>query len=158
MALTDRANVASVTVTAGAVTAITMEAATLFYEFSFTAETLRFTENGSLENLSALFEQRIAGDWQGWSSADRTRLMDLYNSSACGMVCIAELENGQLVILGINVDKPTVVDKYVVRMESSAFDSGATFNDPIKNSLVLLARSSSAAAKFMTDWDDVPLS
>jgi len=158
MALTDRANVASVTVTSGAVTAITMEAATLFYEFSFQAETLRFTENGSLENLSALFEQRIAGTWQGWSSTDRQRLMDLYNSSACGMVCICELENGQLVIFGINVDKPTVEDKYVVRMESSAFDSGAAFNDAIKNDLVLLARSSSAAAKFMTDWSDVPLS
>ena len=74
------------------------------------------------------------------------------------MVCIAELENTELVIFGINVDKPTVTDKYVVRMESSAFDSGAAFNDPIKNDLVLLARSSSAAGKFMTDWSDVPLS
>lgn len=157
MALANRADVDSVTVTAGAVTAITMVATKVFYEFSFQAETLRFTENGSLENLSPLFEQRIAGTWNGWSTADRTALMQLYASSACGMVCIAELENGQVIIFGINVDKPTVEDKYVVRMESSAFDSGAAFNDPIKNDLVLLARSSSAAAKFMTDWDDVPL-
>lgn len=158
MALADRASVASVTASNGSITAIVMETSKIFYEFSFQAETLRFTENGSLENLSPLFEQRIAGTWQGWSVTDRNALMQLYTSSACGMVCIAELENTELVIFGINVDKPTVTDKYVVRMESSAFDSGAAFNDPIKNDLVLLARSSSAAGKFMTDWSDVPLS
>lgn len=158
MALADRADVASITVgTANEVTAITMVATKVFYQFSFQSETLKFTEDGSLPNGSPVFEQKISGTWQGWSQADRNALMDLYGSSACGMVCIAELENGELVIFGINVDKPTVDDKYVIRMESSAFDSGAKFDDQVKNDLVLAARSSSAASKFMTDWTDVPL-
>lgn len=161
MALADRADIASVTVNADKeITAITMVATKLFYQFSFQAETLKVTEDGSLENLSSLFVQKIQGTWQGWSLADRKSLVSLYNSSACGMVCIAELENGSLIIFGINPDYPTVEDKYVVRMETSKFDSGAAFNDPIKNDLVLAARSSSPITKFTTanGWDDVPLS
>lgn len=159
MALADRADVASVTVgaTDNDITAITMESAKVFYTFSFQAETLRFTEEGALENLTSLFTQKIAGTWQGWSIADRKALLQLYNSSACGMVCIAELENGQVIIFGINPEKPTVEDKYIIRMESSNFDSGAAFSDQIKNDLVLAARSSSPATKFTPGWAGVPL-
>lgn len=158
MALADRANVDSITVgTDGDVTAITMASTTFFWPFSFQAETLKFTEDGSFPNLTALFEQKIAGTWQGWSLDDRKALIELYASSACGMVCIAELENGETIIFGINPEKPTVEDKYVVRMETSKFDSGALFNDPIKNDLVLAARSSSPATKFTPGWAGVPL-
>lgn len=158
MALADRADVASITVdTDKSVTAITMETGKFFWEFSFQAETLKFTEDGSFPNLTALFEQKIQGTWNGWSQEDRTALVSLYNSSACGMVCIAELENGETIIFGINPDKPTVEDKYVVRMETSKFDSGAAFTDPIKNDLVLAARTSSPATSFVDGWAGVPL-
>ena len=89
MALADRADVASITVdTDKSVTAITMESGKLFYAFSFQAETLKFTEDGSFPNLTALFEQKIQGTWNGCSQEDRTALVSLYNSSASGMVCI----------------------------------------------------------------------
>lgn len=159
MALASREDVASITVggTDNDVTAIAMDSGKLFYTFSFQAETLRFTEEGTLENLTSLFVQKIAGTWQGWSQADRKALLQLYNASACGMVCIAELENLQTVIFGINPEKPTVEDKYIVRMESSNFNSGATFSDQMKNDLVLTARSSSPATKFTPGWAGVPL-
>lgn len=158
MALADRANIASVTVgSANEITAITMVATKLFYQYSFEPETLKFTEESSLSNGSSVFDQKILGTWAGWSQADRNALMELYGSSACGMVCIAELENGETVIFGINPDKPTVDDKYIVKMESSSFDSGAKFDDQIKNDLVLAARSSAAATSFDPGWAGVPL-
>lgn len=159
LALTDRANVASVTVgTDNEITAITMVASKIFYLFSFQSETLTFTEDGQISNLSPVFDQKFLGTWQGWSLADRNALMELYDSSACGLVGIAELENGETVIVGINPNFPTVDDKYVLRMESSKYNSGAKLDDAHKNDLVLAARSSVAVTSFDPGWAGVPLS
>jgi hypothetical protein len=158
MAAADRADVASVTVgTDNEITAITMVSTKVFWVFDFTAETLFVTEDGSLQNLSSVFDQKIAGSWQGWSLADRNALNELYSSSACGLVVIAELENGETVIFGINPDYPDVTNKYVVRMESSKYNSGAALSDAHKNDLVLAARSSSPMTKFEPGWAGVPL-
>lgn len=158
MAAADRASVASVTIgTNNEVTAITMASSALFYQYSFQSETLKVTEDGQLSNLSPVFDQKILGTWQGWSLADRNALMELYEASACGLVVIAELENGECVLIGINPDFPTVKDKYVVRMESSKYDSGAKLDDANKNDLALAARSSSAMTSFDPGWAGVPL-
>jgi len=155
----DRADVASVTVgsTDKDITAITMVTDKVFFEFQFLEETLEFTEDGAITNDSSVFTQKVLGTWRSWSQTDRKRLVELYASSRCGLVWILELESGDCVLIGINAAKPTVTNKYTVKMESSAFKSGKKFDDATGNDIVLTARSSSPATKFTPGAAGVPL-
>jgi hypothetical protein len=157
--LADRASVASVTVggTDGDFTAITMAATKVFYEFQFLEESLEFTEDGAITNDSSVFTQKLLGTWRSWSQTDRKRLVDLYTASRCGLVGIAELESGDCVLIGINASKPTVTNKYTLKMETSAFKSGKKFDDATGNDIVLVARSGSPVSKFTPGAAGVPL-
>lgn len=157
MALANRSDIASVTVVSGEITAITMDATKVFYLFTFLRETLSFTEAASLENNSALYEGTIAGTWTGWSTTDRTRLIELANASRCGMVAAIELEEGDTVICGINIDKPTEESKYTVVLNSAEFTSGVAFSDAAQRTIELGYRSSAPAARLTTGWTGVPL-
>lgn len=164
IALADRLNIASVTVSAtpgatlNAITAIVMETDEVFLEYAFEPETLDFDEAGTFENNTALFDQVFSGSWNGWSQTDRNSLMELYASSPCGMVAIAELEDGTTILVGINPDKPTVENKYTLKMRTSKHNTGRLLQDPHKNDLVLGARSNVAATEFTPGWAGVPLS
>lgn len=164
LAAADRQNVASVTVsstpgaTFKAITAIVMETDELFFQYDFQPETLDFDEAGTYENNTSLFDQVFSGSWTGWSQTDRNALLELYDSSACGLVVIAELENTKTILVGINPDKPTVENKYFVQMRTSKHNTGKTLQDPNKNDLVMGARSNRNATEFTPGWAGVPLS
>lgn len=158
IAFANRQEVTAVTVgTDKGITAITMASTKVFYPVSFYQETLKYTEEGAFANNSTVFSQRFEGNWMGWSQTDRKMLMDLYEQSPCGMVAIAEMENGETILVGINPDRPTVTDKYYLMMEGNNFDSGAKLEDAMQNILKLIARSSVAATKFTPGWAGVPL-
>ncbi|MGL4640993.1 MAG: hypothetical protein ACRCVX_14860 [Shewanella sp.] len=140
-----------------AFSAITMASGKVFYPISFFQETLKFNESIAFANNSRLVTSRFEGSWMGWTQADRKMLVDLYDQSPCGLVAIAELENGQVILVGINPEKPTVPDKYYLAMEGSEFESGAKLDDVMQNILKLVARSSEPATKFTPGWAGVPL-
>lgn len=155
LALANRLDVASVTVVSGEVTAITMVSTKLFYNFQFLKETLNFTENVTIENNSTLVEGSITGVWTGWSTPDRLRLAEIAQASRCGMVAVFELEEGDTLIAGINIEKPTATEKYFVELTSAEFNSGTLFSDAAQRTLTLGYRSSSQAARFTLGWAGV---
>lgn len=138
-------------------TAITMDTDKVFYVFDCKEETVEFTEDGELTNDSGVFTSRITGTWTGWSQSDRSRLVELYSTSRCGLVVIAELENGSVILIGINPEKPTVTNKYVVKMEKSTYKSGKALTDANSNEISLICRSTSPASVFTPGWSGVPL-
>lgn len=138
-------------------TAITMATDKIFYEFDCKEETVEFTEDGELTNDSGVFTGRITGTWTGWSQSDRSRLIELYATSRCGLVVIAELENGVTIMMGINAEKPTVKNKYTVKMEKSAYKSGKALSDANGNEISMICRSTSPVSAFTPGWAGVPL-
>lgn len=156
LALANRQDVATITVTSGEVTAITMAATKVFYNFQFLKETLVFNETVTLENNSVLVEGTISGTWTGWSTADRARLAEIAQASRCGLVAIFELEEGDVLLAGINIDKPTAIEKYFLELNTATFNSGTLFSDAAQRTIELGYRSSSQAAKFTPNWAGVP--
>lgn len=158
VAIANRQDVASVTVSSGTITAITMVATKLFYLFENESETVEFIEEGTYTNKSKVFEQMLDASWINWTTADRTSLLQLYEASACGLVVIHEEEDGECWLWGINPSAPTVEDKYYVKMEKSSRKTGKKFDDPSQTDYQLKARTTEPAAKFTPGWAGVPLS
>jgi len=156
LALANRLDIASITVTSGEVTAISMVATKVFYSFVFLKETLVFNETVTVENNSTLVEGTLTGVWTGWSTADRQRIKELADASRCGLVGIFELEEGDVLLAGINIDKPTATEKYYLELNTATFNSGTTFSDAAQRTVELGYRSSAQAAKFTPNWAGVP--
>lgn len=158
LAVISRADVTSITVdTDGQVTAIVPAVGKVFKVFESEAETVEFTEKGTFENKSKLFEQSITADWMGWGNADRLSLVALYNESPCGLVVIHEEESGLAFIWGINPNAPTVDEKFYAKVQESNRTTGKAFNDPSKTTYTLMARTTTPAAVFTPGWAGVPL-
>lgn len=158
VALASRADVSTWVVDVnGQVTGITMVATKKFYEFEAELETIEFTENGSFTNKTTIFEQSLNMTWLPYGSAARKSLLDLYNESPCGMVCIHLSETGTCFIWGILPSDTAEDKKFVVRMNTSARTTGRALNDASQVELVLSARNLVPAAIFTPGWAGVPL-
>lgn len=158
VALASRADVSTWVVDVnGQVTGITMVATKKFYEFEAELETIEFTENGSFTNKTTIFEQSLNMTWSPYGSAARKSLLDLYNESPCGMVCIHLSETGTTFIWGILPSDVAEDKKFVVRMNTSARTTGRALNDASQVELVLSARNLVPAAIFTPGWAGVPL-
>lgn len=92
-------DIASMTITAGAVTAIAMVATKKFQKYSFKRETATFTEteNTSFENGSLFYDQKAEFQLNKLSAVKRNELNILAMISS---VCIVTLNDGNNVILG----------------------------------------------------------
>jgi hypothetical protein len=158
VALASRADVSTWVVDVnGQVTGITMVATKKFYEFEAELETIEFTENGSFANKTTLFEQSINMTWLPYGSTARKALLELYNESPCGMVCIHLEETGTAFIWGILPSDVAEDKKFVVRMNTSTRTTGRALNDSAQVELVLSARNIVPAAVFTPGWAGVPL-
>jgi hypothetical protein len=156
LALANRLEIASVTVVSETITAFTMASTKYFHNFVFQRETLVWNETVTLENNSILVEGTISGVWTGWSNTDRTRLKEIAQASRCGMVAVFELEEGDIIVAGINVEKPTATEKYFLELNTATFNSGTLFSDAAQRTIELGYRSSAQACKFDAAWSTVP--
>lgn len=158
VALASRADVSTWVVDGtGAVTGITMVATKKFYEFEAELETIEFIEAGTFANKTTLFEQSLDMTWLPYGSAARTALINLYNESPCGMVCIHLEETGTAYIWGILPSDTAEDKKFVVRMNTSNRTTGRALNDAAQVELQLTARNIVPAAIFTPGWSSVPL-
>ena len=141
----------------GTITGITMVATKKFYEFEAELETVEFVENGSFANKTTLFEQSINMTWLPYGSAARTALINLFDESPCGMVCIHLEETGTAFIWGILPTDTAEDKKFVVRMNTSARTTGRALNDASQVELQLTSRNILPAAIFTPGWAGVPI-
>ena len=158
VALADRADIASVTVdpVSKAITAITMVATKRFWQFDYTEEGVKFTENGSRANNSQLVEQMLDARYLGHTQTDRNHLEALNDSSNCGMVCIHEEETGEVFLWGLNPKSPTVTNKYTVKFEKSERTTNEKFDEANQGTVTLKSRTTAYATKFTPGWSGVP--
>jgi len=99
--------VASVTLAAGVVTAITMEVgppAGLFYELIPYQETTVFTESLERAQVSSKFTQTLQALFPIRTTAKREAIMELVNCN-CGLVIVHRENTGKLWIWGLTKDK-----------------------------------------------------
>lgn len=97
--ITELANVASITETAGVITAITMVATKKFHSFIFKKEVINFkeTENVEEENDTSEYVQEVSAKRNGLTTNNRNTLLLLAQNS---LVVIAEDNNGKFWLLG----------------------------------------------------------
>jgi hypothetical protein len=158
VAIIDRSDVDSITIdpTTKAVTAITLVSGKKFYQFDYTEEGVKFVENSSRANNSQLVDQMLDTRYLGHTQADRNHIEQLHGSSNCGMVVIHEEETGITWIWGINPKKPTVKNKYAVKLEKSDRTTNEKLEDANQGSVSLKARTTALSTQFTPGWSGVP--
>lgn len=139
----------SYTEDATGVTALTMVATKVFYEFEILSETANFTENVSVENCSVLVEQALESIWRCRNITDRNLIEDLANN-CCGMAVIHKEATGTLWIWGFR-------DNEEAKLGTAAGSTGTAFSDPNQEVVTINARAKQKATVWTLGEGSIPV-
>lgn len=137
-------DIASLTITSGEITAITMEALATFFEFVPYEETANFTENIERANCNSVVTQQIQGIFPCRSQAVREAINELKNC-CCGLVVIHEENNGQRWLWGAPKDLTALGIHYAAQLTASESVSGTAINDQNQTTLTIQSRGTEQA-------------
>jgi hypothetical protein len=132
-------DILSLTITAGEVTAITMDGLVTFYEFVPYEETANFTETGERANCNTVITQVLAAIFPCHSQDTRDAIAELQNC-CCGFVVIHEENNGTRWIWGAPKDLTNLGIAYAAQLTNFETVTGTAINDQNQTSLTLTAR------------------
>lgn len=141
--LANRTDIAAAgfTLTAGVYTAVTMEAAAVFYQYSFDEDTAEHRANATTENMSTSVTNEIEFFLGKLSGTMRDRLQEMLDQSPCGLVAIVEDNNNNKWVYGYTENHPStsVVQGRPLQVSSIEANSGKVFTDPSGATVVLQA-------------------
>jgi hypothetical protein len=150
--LTDKANVASFTLTGDSYSAITMVGSAVFYEFQFKEFMAERRETASMSDSGTIVVTReLEMFFKGLSATNRTRLQELNASSTCGMIAICEDQNGTLWVDGYNERF-----KLAMKVQTITSVSGKTFEDA-SGSTVILANKNNEFSRTLNSGVTIPV-
>ena len=144
------AELASVTVAAGEITALTLAMGDEFFEYDIEQDTGEWRENGEMVNGSLKYTEELEFYIRKNNTASRLAIENLV-SELCGVVAIVEDSNGSIFLLGyseqLGFDRP-------LKMSSEAAGSGKELTD-LAGSTIVMAAMSPAKALPITGitWD-----
>tara|TARA_R110002167_G_scaffold305358_1_gene509496 strand:- start:4179 stop:4718 length:540 start_codon:yes stop_codon:yes gene_type:complete len=95
------------TLTSGEYSAVTMEAAKVFFKFEFDEDTAEFRPAGAFENNTILVNSEVELGMSGLSTLMMARMQEILEVSACGMVVIVEDSNSVKWVVGYSENFPT---------------------------------------------------
>ena len=99
--LADRDNVTSFTASGtDEFNAVTMVGSNTFFSFAFEQDTAEYRSNGTRENNSFAFTHEVEFYLNKMSTAQRTAVQSIVDSSTCGMIAIVEDANGLKRVFG----------------------------------------------------------
>jgi hypothetical protein len=138
-------DIASVTVTAGEVTAITMDALTYFWEFKPYQETGSFTETGERTNCNTVVSQTLSASFPCHNQALRDAIEEMQDC-CCGLVVIHQENNGNRWIWGLTEDLHGLT-KITFPAQISGFETvtGQAINDQNQTTITITARGTMQA-------------
>lgn len=124
----------------GFISAITMVATKVFYEFDFQDGTAQFTETATVTNCNIAVEQSLTWIVPCRNETLRVRIEELLNC-CCGQVVIFTEMTGTQWVFGDDVRRRA-------RLSSNEADSGAALTDPNQETLTITASASKKAVTF----------
>jgi len=98
--LAEVASVTCMTVTSGVYTAITMNGVAVFKQYEFEPDSFEVKENSTIENGSLKVTHEIEFYLKKMSDTSRTVVSEIATASACGLIAIAEDNNGTKWVVG----------------------------------------------------------
>lgn len=137
---TEAANVSSVTVSAGEVTAITMASGKTFHEVQAEIDTVIRTEVASGRRTNISYLHRVEMKFGKPQTALNTLSDSLTAASACGIIAIVQDGNGNCWLVGYNATDTTNRALYVVQDDTN---SGAAPSDEDGNVVTIALETTS---------------
>lgn len=121
--LTDIANVVSVTVTSGEITAITMDTGDHFFEVDADQDSIVRTEEGTGNGNNISYVHKVAAKFAKPSKELNTLRNSLADGSPCGILAIVADGNGQAWLVGYSVAEGF---KRPLRLMKDSLNSGGS--------------------------------
>ena len=143
---TEAANVSSVTVTSGEVSAITMATGTTFHEVQAEIDTVIRTETAAGRRTNISYTHRVEMKFGKPQTALNTLSDSLTDASACGIIAIVQDGNGNCWLVGYNETDTTNRGLYVVQDDTQ---SGALPSDEEGNVVTI-------ALETISGYKDLP--
>ncbi len=138
--IASKEDIASLSITAGEVTAITMTGITdVFYEFEPYQETGVFTETGERANCNTVITQTMVSIFPCHAQTTRDAVQELQDC-CCGFVVIHEENNGTRWIWGTPKDITGLGIHYAAQLTNFETTSGTAINDQNQTTITLTAR------------------
>ena len=144
--LTDKANVASFTLSGSEYTTATMVSSAVFYKYEFEQDTAAMRNNAARENYSTVVAHELEFYLNKISTSQRDALQDIIDSSTCGIIALAQTANGEVWTLGYSENQLLARPMKVSSMEST---TGAAFTDG-NGTTVMLASSDTEMPRVYT--------
>jgi hypothetical protein len=133
-------DVASLTITSGEVTAISMVSLTKFYEFQPYQETASFTETGERTNCNTVITQTLVGSFPCHSQDVRDAIAEM-QACCCGFVIIHQENGGGRWIWGTTNDLTTLGIGFPAQLTNFETTTGTAINDQNQATVTLTART-----------------
>lgn len=146
----------AVTVVNDEVTAITMAASKVFYEFKAEENTAEFKETSQLQGCANVVNQELDLEYFCRNTADRKTLIELAKASCCGLVVIHKEGTGSTWIWGLDTSD---IGSTRVKgaLDTTSGTTGKLFEDQNKTALVIKAKAKVYAQRFVPNVAGVPL-
>jgi hypothetical protein len=132
-------DIASLTITSGEVTAITMVATKKFYLFEPYQETAAFTETGERANCNTVITQTLTGIFPCHDQLTREAIQELQDC-CCGFVVIHEENNGTRWIWGTPNNLTNLGISYAAQLTNFETVTGTAINDQNQSTITLTSR------------------
>lgn len=130
LAFTEVANITSITVTSGEVSAVTMSGVTLFQQIGFELDTLERKEISAVAKNQVAYEKTIDVTIAKPSKTNNTLIDALADAIACGVVAIVGDNNGVYWLVGWTA---TDGDQRPLNMMGTNLESGKAMGEADKN-------------------------
>lgn len=140
--LTNRDDVNTFTLTGEDYTAILMEAGKVFFKHEFEQESFIFTETGSKENNTFAFEDVLVFLLSKMDSDQRKAIMDMVDSSICGMIAIIEDTNNIKRVIGFS---ESLGKDFPLKITGDESTSGGLLTDANGSTITLTAKATEKA-------------
>ena len=133
--LADVASVTSFTLTGDLYSAVTMNGGAVFYKYEFEQDKAEMKENDVVnENKSIVVTHNVDFTIGGWTQAIRENIQEILDSSICGVIAIAETQQGDMFVMGYSENFIAERGMFVSNGDSS---TGLAFGDAIEHVITL---------------------
>jgi hypothetical protein len=137
--IASKEDVTNLNITAGEVTAITMNGLTTFYEFEPYQETGMFMEAGERANCNTVLTQTLTAIFPCHAQETREAVQEMQDC-CCGFVVIHEENNGKRWIWGTPKDITGLGIHYAAQLSAFETTTGTAINDQNQTSVTLTSR------------------
>ena len=125
---------------AGEYSAVTMEGGKVFYKFEFKKDSAEIRENVAGEGGNVEVSHEIEIFLQKQSKTNRNAVSEIITASPCGMIGIAEDNNGTKWVVGYSENFRGKGDRRTLEILSDASLGGKALTDPSGSTVILMSK------------------